>query len=214
MADCFSTQGDSDGAQGDDDHVNTEPTAKRHRAEEAEGGEPDDGGNINQQVPAASREKQLSAEEGGGEGRSSGGEKSEVHEKVAEDIMRAKSHKRKREEEEEEKDKERKYSVNLSRSQSSVVLVQWVHVALSIPPRYTSFVQLCNSVVFLFSEEALQEPLPPTKCGDLESERDSGARGGEVVEGGGGKGKKRNRQHKRKDWSAVLNALNLRVFAK
>ena len=122
MAGCFSTQGDSDGAQGDDDHVNTEPTAKRHRAEEAEGGEPDDGGNINQLVPAASREKQLSAEEGGGEGRSSGGEKSEMHEEVAEDSMRAMSRKRKREEEE-EKDKERKFSVTLSHSQSSVVLV-------------------------------------------------------------------------------------------
>ena len=120
MAGCFSTQGDSDGAQGDDDHVNTEPTAKRHRAEEAEGGKPDDD---NQLVPAASREKQLSAEEGGGEGRSSGGEKSEVHEEVAEDSMRAMSRKRKREEEEEEKDKERKFSVTLSRSQSSVVLV-------------------------------------------------------------------------------------------
>ena len=83
-------------------------------------------------------------------------------------------------------------------------------MTLSIP----KFVQLCNSVVFLFLEEVLQEPLPPTKCADLESERDGGVRGGEVVEGGGGKGKKRNRQHKRKDWSAVLNALNLRVFAK
>ena len=83
---------------------------------------------------------------------------------------------------------------------------------------------------FLFLEEVLQEPLPPKKCADLESERDGGVGGGEVVEGGGGevvegggsevveggggKGKKRNRQHKRKDWSAVLNALNLRVIAK
>ena len=97
--------------------MNTEPTAKRHRTEEADEGEADDGGNINQQVPVASREKQLSAEEGGGEGRSSGGEKSE---EVTEDSMRAKSRKRKREEEEEEKDKEGKYSVTLSRSQSSV----------------------------------------------------------------------------------------------
>ena len=67
---------------------------------------------------------------------------------------------------------------------------------------------------FLFVGEVLQDPLPPKKCADLESERDGGVGGGEVVEGGGGKGKKRNRQHKRKDWSAVLNTLNLRVIAK
>ena len=86
----------------------TEPTAKRHRTEEVKEGEAHCVGNINQQVPAVSREKQLSAEEGGGEGHSSGGEKSEGHEEVAEDSMRAKSRKRKREE---EKDKEGKYSV-------------------------------------------------------------------------------------------------------
>lgn len=77
---------------------------------------------------------------------------------------------------------------------------------------------LFNCVILKLSscilEEVLQEPPPPTKCADSESERDGGVGGGEAVEGGGGKGKKRNRQHKRKDWSAVLNALNLRVIAK
>ena len=209
MAGCFSTQRDSGSAQRDDD--DDKPAAKRHRTEEGEEG---GGGNTKQRVPIASREKQFSAEEGGREGLSSGGGKSEGeegHEKVTKDSTRVQSRKRKREEEEEKeeegKDQEGKYTLTLSHPQSSV---QWVHA----PPKiHTSLVQPC-SLSSCFLEKVLQEPPPPTKCADSESERDGGVGGGEGVEGGGGKGKKRNRQHKRKDWSAVLNALNLRVIAK
>ena len=111
MAGCFSTQRDSGSAQREDDH---EPAAKRHRTEEGEEG---DGVNTKQRVPIASQEKQFSPEEGGGEGQSSGGGKSEGekgHEEVTKDSTRALSRKRKREE---EKDLEGKYTLTLSHSQ-------------------------------------------------------------------------------------------------
>ena len=95
---------------------------RRVRSEEGE-----EGGVNAKRVPIASREKQFSAEEGGREGQSSGGGKSEGeegHEKVTKDSTRVQSRKRKREEEEEEeeegKDQEGKYTLTLSHPQSLV----------------------------------------------------------------------------------------------
>ena len=147
MAGCFSTQRDSGSAQRDDD--DDKPAAKRHRTEEGEEGE-EGGGNTKQRVPIASREKQFSAEEGGREGLSSGGGKSEGeegHEKVTKDSTRVQSRKRKREKEEEEKDQEGKYSLTFSHPPKFGSMSA---AALLILKIHASFVQLCNSEACLF----------------------------------------------------------------
>lgn len=65
------------------------------------------------------------------------------------------------------------------------------------------------------SDEVTQEPLPSAKSARLESQSsEMGDDGVGSREGAEGRRKKRNRQHKKKDWSVLLNKLSLRVISK